>query len=221
MRAAVVENEVQRAAAGHRAVDLLEEPHEVGAAVLLSPSPTPCPSPRRRRRRGWRSRGACNRASAGQSPGPHREHGLRPIERLHLRLLIHRERHGVVRRGHVEPDHVRHLLGKLGVATDLEGLQPMRRRSAAFHTCATIGSPARAWRSAAGSNAWPHAESFDCPAQDVARLLGREAPGWPGRGRSCSPPRPCRPYTAGATCRPSAAQPRAARRSPRRSSPWH
>jgi hypothetical protein len=114
----------------------------------------------------------------GNLPGPHREQGLRPIERLHLRLLIDREHHRVVRRVHVEADHVGHLLGKLGIAADLEGLQPMRpqvrrlpylRHVPLAHPCVLGHQPQAPVRRFMRN-------PLDRPAQDVARLLGRQMP---------------------------------------------
>ena len=49
------------------------------------------------------------------APGLHREPGLGAIERLDLRLLVHREHQRVLRRVHVETDDVLHLGGELRI----------------------------------------------------------------------------------------------------------
>ena len=52
--------------------------------------------------------------------------GGRPIQRLNLRLLVHAEHQGMVRRIDVQPDDIAHLLAQLRVWRQLEGLAAMR-----------------------------------------------------------------------------------------------
>ncbi len=52
--------------------------------------------------------------------------GGRPIQRLNLRLLVHAEHQGMVRRIDVQPDDIAHLLDQLRVWRQLEGLAAMR-----------------------------------------------------------------------------------------------
>ncbi|WP_409268535.1 hypothetical protein [Pseudomonas sp. KCJK9044] len=54
------------------------------------------------------------------------QHRLSTIQRLDLAFLVNRERHGIVRRAQVEPDHIYDLLGEVRVVADLEGLQSVR-----------------------------------------------------------------------------------------------
>jgi len=49
-----------------------------------------------------------------------------PVQRLHLRLLIHAEHHRLVRRIQVQPDNVTHLGFQLGVGGELERPRPER-----------------------------------------------------------------------------------------------
>jgi len=55
-----------------------------------------------------------------------RQPRLGAFEGLDLRLLIDRERQRVLRRVHVEADHVLNLLDELGIAGEFEGAHPMR-----------------------------------------------------------------------------------------------
>jgi len=58
--------------------------------------------------------------------GPHLQQGLRPVERLDLCLLIHRQDHRFVGWIKVQADDILDLLGELGIVADLEALQTMR-----------------------------------------------------------------------------------------------
>jgi hypothetical protein len=57
--------------------------------------------------------------------GLHRQHGLGPVERLDLGLLVDREDDGPLRRGEGEPDYVGYLGCEFGIAAELEGLGPV------------------------------------------------------------------------------------------------
>jgi len=52
--------------------------------------------------------------------GLHRQHLLRPVQRLNLRLLIHTEDNCVLRWCEIQPDDVNHLGFQLGVGGELE-----------------------------------------------------------------------------------------------------
>ena len=58
--------------------------------------------------------------------GPQRQQGLGAIQGLNLRLLVHAENHGVLRRVHVQPDDVARLVHEVRVCRELEGLAPVR-----------------------------------------------------------------------------------------------
>ena len=56
----------------------------------------------------------------------HRQDRLRALQRLDLRLLVHREDHGIRRRSHVQAHHVPDLLHELRIRRELETLRTMR-----------------------------------------------------------------------------------------------
>lgn len=58
--------------------------------------------------------------------GPHRQHGLRAVQRLNLRFLVHAEHDRMRRWMHVRADDVAHLLDEQRVRRQLEGLGAMR-----------------------------------------------------------------------------------------------
>ena len=58
--------------------------------------------------------------------GRHRKKGLRAIESLDLRLLVHAEHHGPLGRIQVEPDDVAYLFDEERVVGELEGAGSMR-----------------------------------------------------------------------------------------------
>ena len=57
----------------------------------------------------------------------HRQAGLGAVQGLDLTFLINREHHRMRRRVDVKPHHIAHLGGKLRVAAELKGPQPVRR----------------------------------------------------------------------------------------------
>ena len=56
----------------------------------------------------------------------HRQDRLRALQRLNLRLLVDGKDGGVVRRVHVETDHIAHLLNQLRIRRELESPREMR-----------------------------------------------------------------------------------------------
>ena len=60
----------------------------------------------------------------GQS-GPHRQRRLRAIKRLNLGLFIHAQHQGPLRWVQIEPDDIGQLAVELGVAAELEALDPV------------------------------------------------------------------------------------------------
>ena len=63
--------------------------------------------------------------TSGQS-GPHRQRRLRAIKRLNLGLFIHAQHQGLLRWVQIEPDDIGQLPVELGVAAELEALDPVR-----------------------------------------------------------------------------------------------
>jgi len=59
-------------------------------------------------------------------PRPHRQHGLRAIERLDLGFFVHAQHQRLVRRIEVEPDEVADFVDEQRIFGQLEGLAPMR-----------------------------------------------------------------------------------------------
>ena len=62
-------------------------------------------------------------------PGTHRQQGLRPVQRLNLRLLVHAQHQGFVGRIQIEADNVPDLLNEEGILRKFERLGPMRLQS--------------------------------------------------------------------------------------------
>ena len=52
----------------------------------------------------------------------HRQQRLRAVERLNLRLFVHAQDHGVVRRVHIQPDDVPHFVDQQRIVRQLERL---------------------------------------------------------------------------------------------------
>ena len=61
-----------------------------------------------------------------------REHRGGPLQRLHLRLLIHAQHHRLGRRMQIQPDHIADLALQLRVGGELEGLRPPRLHAEAM-----------------------------------------------------------------------------------------
>ena len=59
----------------------------------------------------------------------HRQSGLRPVQSLHLRFLVHAQNNGLVRWVQVYPHHIRQLFNKPFVPRELECLDAMRLQS--------------------------------------------------------------------------------------------
>jgi len=58
--------------------------------------------------------------------GPQGQDRTRPIQGLHLTLLVHTEHYRVIRGVQVQPHEVAHLLHEKGIGRKLEGLGSMR-----------------------------------------------------------------------------------------------
>ena len=104
-------------------VDLAQERHEILGAMLRLAAREDFP--RRDVQRGEE----IERAVADVIVGPpfgladvHRQDRLRALERLDLGFLVDREHHRIVRRVHVQPDDVPHLVHELRIGRDLERL---------------------------------------------------------------------------------------------------
>lgn len=61
--------------------------------------------------------------------GTHRQQRPRPIQRLNLRVLVHAQHQGFVRRIQVQPDDIPDLLDEERILGEVEGLGPMRLES--------------------------------------------------------------------------------------------
>jgi hypothetical protein len=61
--------------------------------------------------------------------GRHRQRRLGAVQRLYLALLIDRQDDGVLRRAHVQTDHVADLLDEVGIGGEFEGLAPVGLRT--------------------------------------------------------------------------------------------
>ena len=129
VRARVVENQVQVEPLRHGLVDLAKKRQE-----LLGPMSVSHPPEHLARRDVESGVEACGPVAVVvvgpplHLARPQRQHRLGAVEGLDLRLLVHREHHGVVRRVEVEPDDVHDLLGEAGVLADLEGLEAVRSK---------------------------------------------------------------------------------------------
>lgn len=117
----------------------------------------------------------------------HRQDRLRPLERLEQRFLVVRERHRIVRRGHVQTHDIANLLDQLRVRRDLERLADVRFEGQTCARCARwscgLGPPAPP--SCACSNAFRQAAPT--PGSSRSRLRHRRrrsSGGAPGRGSS-------------------------------------
>ena len=78
------------------------------------------------------------------APGLDRKSRLGAVECLDLALFVNRQHHCMSRRIEIEPDDVRELGGKAGIAGALEGAQPARPKSPRSVTASpfpSIGSP--------------------------------------------------------------------------------
>jgi hypothetical protein len=126
VRAVVIHDQVDVQVAWHRliqGVQKLPELHRAVTPVNLAKDLSRLEL--QRRKEGRDAMAGVVVASAFRLPGPHGQDGLGPVQCLDLRLLIHAEHHRVVRRVHVEPDNISHLLDEEGVGRQLEALHPM------------------------------------------------------------------------------------------------
>jgi hypothetical protein len=74
----------------------------------------------------WSCRGAVGVGTSLGPPGLHRQHRRGPVQRLDLGLRTHGQHDRVLRRNHVQADHVGDLPDQLGIGGDLERLDPPR-----------------------------------------------------------------------------------------------
>ena len=127
VRAAVVDDQVQRQFGWRRTVDLRKELPERGGAMPPGDAAehVACCDIEG----GMEIRGSVPLVVVGAPrdlPGPQREeHRIGPVEVLDLCLLVDRERQRVVGWVEVEPHDVDDLLGELQVRAELEGLEAM------------------------------------------------------------------------------------------------
>ena len=138
MRAAVVDDQVQRQFGRRRTVDLRKELTELGGS--MAPGDAAEHLAGGDVEGGIEIRGAVPPVvvgAPGDLPGPQREHRMGPVKGLDLRLLVDREHKCVVGWVQVEADDVDDLLGEVRVPTEFEGLEPMGLTSAACQTFRT------------------------------------------------------------------------------------
>ncbi len=106
---------------GHVGLDLIEELAELARAVLRVAA-----ADHRAGgdvKRSEQRRGAVARIVVGSPlplPGPHRQHGLRAVQRLDLRLLINAQHQRAVGRAQVEADDVAHFPTNSGSVESLK-----------------------------------------------------------------------------------------------------
>src|SRR5207253_1567452 len=123
----VVEDEVDVQVRGDGRLDRIEEPPELhGAvpAVTLANDLAAHHFERRKERRGPMADIVVR--AALRLAGAHRQERLGPIEGLNLRLLVHAEHQGALRRIEVEADDVADFLDEQGMGRQLEAGGAMR-----------------------------------------------------------------------------------------------
>lgn len=70
-------------------------------------------------------------------PEVHRQHRLRPVQGLDLRLFVEREHHSIGGRLQVQADHVHHPHREVRVLGELERTRPVRFETVLAHRSAT------------------------------------------------------------------------------------
>ena len=122
----VVEDDVQIALAVATGQNL-EEPEDVGAGVAVSALPNDLPRGNRQSRVEARQAVATVVVGlAGRQSRPKRQDRLGSVESLDLGLLVDAQDHGIGWRVEVQSDNIVNLRLGLGVAAELERLDPMR-----------------------------------------------------------------------------------------------
>jgi hypothetical protein len=109
------------------------------------------------------------------APGVDRKSRLGAVECLDLALFVNRQHHCMSRRIEIEPDDVRELGGKAGIAGALEGAQPVRLQF--------VSAPDALHRTHRDADGFGH-----CPAGPVGRLMRRRGASQchhPRRGFRC------------------------------------
>ena len=130
VRSVVVENHMDSQPLGGFSVDLPKEMPELYVAVSRKTGADDLAFQHVQRRE--QTGGSVALVVVGHRPAAsffHRQPRLRPIQRLHLRLLIHAQDHCLVRRVQVHPHHVRQLLDKALVLRELESFHAVRLQS--------------------------------------------------------------------------------------------
>jgi hypothetical protein len=162
VRLQVVEHEVHLNIRRHALLDAVEEGTELDAAVT--------PLAGADHRAGLHVEGGeeVERAVAAVVASapfglarPQRECRRRALRGLDLRLLVHAQHQGALRRGQVMPDNVAHLLDECRIGGELEGLRPVRPQAE--------GAPDAAHRGLAHAGAARHRAR--APVRGVPRCL--------------------------------------------------
>ena len=112
--------------------------------------------------------------------GAHRQHRLRAIQGLNLRLLIDTKHHGMRRWLHVQPNDVSHLVDQQWVRRKLECLRAMRLQAKGAPDLLNRGGGGCVWPRGVSSSV----RTITCSIR--SSLIWR---GVPGRGSSYNPSR--------------------------------
>jgi hypothetical protein len=108
-------------------IDLIEKLEQLLVAMLAMTATDDLPG--RHIQRGTQRRRAVPKVVVGlarRDPGAHGQQGARPIQRLHLALLVQTDHDRMVGRIQIQADDVAHLLDKLRVGRELERVDAMR-----------------------------------------------------------------------------------------------
>lgn len=130
VRGVIVHDQVNVELGRHACFDLVEELAELGGAmapVALANDPSG------RNIEGGEQR--CGTmpfvvmAPSGRLAGTHRQHRLTAVQRLDLRLLVHAENDGVLRRRDIKPHDIAHLGHEVWITREFKRLHPMGLQS--------------------------------------------------------------------------------------------
>src|SRR5947208_8959351 len=192
MCAVMIHDQVDGKTAGKTGVDVVQKPQEL---LVTMPPVTVADGDSARHIQGRKQR--CHTMTfvimrlPGRHTGRQRKNRLRTVQRLDLTLLIHAQHDRMIRRIHIQPHDVPHLLHELRVFGELKVFHPMRLQSESMpdpyngglrQPCFPAISRLLQWVLLSGidSSVWVMTSST------CASLMDRGAP---GRGSSKSPSR--------------------------------
>ena len=127
VRGVVVHHQVHVEIAGHGGLDLVEEAAKLGRPV---PGKAFADDPAGGDVQSSEQRGRAMALVVVRSPGnlarTHRQHRLTAVQRLDLRLFVHTQNDGVLRRRYVKAHDIAHLGHEVRIGRELERLHPVR-----------------------------------------------------------------------------------------------